>query len=268
VAADAWKTAGAANNWPGMALDAEHGIVYAPTGRRCSISMAATGWATILYANTLLALDANTGKRLWHFQGVHHDIWDRDFPSEPALFTLKRDGKTMEALAQTTKQGYLYLFDRISGQPLFPIHELPYPTSTVPGEVTSPTQPKPDAPEPFARQRLTEDMLTTRTPEAHDWAVKEFRTFNSDGQFIPFAVGKQTIIFPGYDGGAEWGGPAIDPATNVLYVNANEMAWTGGLIPANMAAAPVRRFTRASAPCATDRIARVRRRRFHRWWMC
>jgi len=230
--ADAWKTAGAANNWPGMALDAENGIVYAPTGSAVFDFYGGDRVGNDLYANTLLALDANTGKRLWHFQGVHHDIWDRDFPSEPALFTFKRDGKTVQALAQTTKQGYLYLFDRISGQPLFPIHELPYPSSTVPGEVTSPTQPKPDAPEPFARQRLTEEMLTTRTPEAHDWAVKEFRSFNSDGQFIPFAVGKQTIIFPGYDGGAEWGGPAIDPSTNVLYVNASEMAWTGGLIPA------------------------------------
>jgi len=229
---DAWKSAGAANNWAGMALDAERGIVYVPTGSAVFDFYGGDRLGNDLYANTLLALDAATGKQLWHFQGVHHDIWDRDFPSEPALFTLKRDGKTVEALAQTTKQGYLYLFDRVTGEPLFPIHELPYPKSTVPGEVTSPTQPKPDAPEPFARQRLTADMLTMRTPEAHAWAVKEFATFASDGQFLPFAVDKQTIIFPGYDGGAEWGGPAIDPATDVLYVNANEMAWTGGLTPA------------------------------------
>jgi glucose dehydrogenase len=235
---DAWKTAGAANNWAGMALDAEHGIVFAPTGSAVFDFYGGDRVGNDLYANTILALDANTGKRLWHFQGVHHDIWDRDFPSEPALFSFKRDGKTIDALAQTTKQGYLYLFDRISGKPLFPIHELPYPKSSVPGEVTAPTQPKPDAPEPFARQRLTEDMLTTRSPEAHDWAVKAFKSFNSDGQFIPFAVGKQTIIFPGYDGGAEWGGPAIDPATDVLYVNANEMAWTGGLIPAEHGGSP------------------------------
>jgi glucose dehydrogenase len=229
--AEAWKAAGAANNWPGMALDAERGIVFAPTGSAVFDFYGGDRLGNDLYANTLLALDANTGKRLWHFQGVHHDIWDRDFPSEPALFTLKRNGKTIEALAQTTKQGYLYLFDRVTGQPLFPIHELPYPKSTVPGEVTSPTQPKPDVPEPIARQRLTEDMLTTRTPEAHAWAVKEFRTFNSDGQFIPLAVGKQTVVFPGFDGGAEWGGPAVDPTTDILYVNATEMAWTGGLVP-------------------------------------
>jgi glucose dehydrogenase len=229
---EAWKTAGAANNWAGMALDAERGIVYAPTGSAVFDFYGGDRVGDDLYANTLLALDANTGKRLWDFQGVHHDIWDRDFPSEPALFTIKRDGKTIGALAQTTKQGYLYLFDRVTGKPLFPIHELPYPTSTVPGEVTSPTQPKPDAPEPFARQRLTEAMLTTRSPEAHAWAAKEFANFVSDGQFVPLSVGRQTVVFPGFDGGAEWGGPAIDPATNVLYVNATEMAWTGGLVPA------------------------------------
>ena len=132
---DAWKTAGAANNWAGMALDAQRGIVYVPTGSAVFDFYGGDRLGDDLYANTLLALDAVTGKRIWHFQGVHHDIWDRDFPSEPALFTFKRDGKTVEALAQTTKQGYLYVFDRVTGDPLFPIHELPYPTSTVPGEV-------------------------------------------------------------------------------------------------------------------------------------
>lgn len=230
--ADAWKTAGAANNWAGMALDAERGIVYVPTGSAVFDFYGGDRLGNDLYADTLLALDANTGKRLWHFQGVHHDIWDRDFPSEPALYTVKRDGKTIDAVAQTTKQGYLYLFDRVTGKPLFPIREVAYPASTVPGEVASPTQPRPDAPEPFSRQRLTEEMLTTRTPEAHAWAVKEFRSFVSDGQFVPLSVGRQTVLFPGFDGGAEWGGPAIDPATDVLYVNASEMAMTGGLVPA------------------------------------
>ncbi len=182
---DAYKTAGAANNWAGMALDAEHGIVYAPTGSAVMDFYGGDRVGNDLYANSLLALDANTGKRLWHFQGVHHDIWDRDFPSPPALFSLERNGKRIDAIAQTTKQGYLYLFNRLTGEPLFPIHEHPYPASTVPGEVTSPTQPKPDWPEPYARQELNENMLTTRTPEAHEWAVKTFRTFRSGGQFYP-----------------------------------------------------------------------------------
>jgi glucose dehydrogenase len=232
---DAWKTAGAANNWAGMAIDEQRGIVYVPTGSAVFDFYGGDRVGDDLYANTLLALDAATGKMLWHFQGVHHDIWDRDFPSMPALYTAHQNGKMVDALAQTTKQGYLYLFDRVSGKPLFPIHELPYPAGTVPGEVTSPTQPKPDSPEPFARQRLTDAMLTNRTPAVHAWAVKEFSTMRSEGQFIPFVLGgKQTIVFPGYDGGAEWGGPAIDRATNILYVNANEMAWTGGLVPATL----------------------------------
>ena len=201
-----------------------HGIVYVPTGSAVMDFYGGDRLGDNLYANTLLALDANTGKRIWHFQGVHHDIWDRDFPSPPAFFTITRNGKRIEALAQTTKQGYLYLFNRLTGEPLFPIHEHPYPPSSVPGEVAAPTQPRPDLPEPFARQELTENTLTNRTPEAHEWALKTFRTLRNGGQFYPFAVGHQTLVFPGFDGGAEWGGPALDPVENVLYVNANEMA--------------------------------------------
>ncbi len=228
---DAWKSAGSANNWTGMTLDAEHGMLFVPTGSAVMDFYGGDRVGNDLYANCLLALDVNTGKLLWHYQGVHHDIWDRDFDAPPALFTLKRDGKTIYAIAQTSKQGYLYLFDRLTGKPLYPITERPYPASTVPGEVASKTQPLPDYPEPYARQRLTEDMLTTRTPEMHEWAVKEFRSIRSDGQFIPFvAGGQQTIVFPGFDGGAEWGGPAVDPVNDILYVNANEMAWLGGLI--------------------------------------
>lgn len=233
---DAWKDAGAANNWSGMTLDRERGIVYVPTGSAVFDFYGGDRIGNDLFADSLLALDANTGKRLWHFQGVHHDIWDRDFPAPPALVTVTRDGKPVDAVAQTTKQGVVYLFNRVTGAPLFPIEEHAYPASDVPGEKTSPTQPMPLEPAPFARQRLTADMLTTRTPEAHAWAEKTFATFRSEGQFIPFGVDRQTIILPGFDGGAEWGGPAVDPATGVLYVNANEMAWTGGLTAENPAA--------------------------------
>jgi quinoprotein glucose dehydrogenase len=126
-----------------MSLDAARGIVYVPTGSAVMDFYGGDRLGDGLYANTLLALDANTGKRLWHFQGVHHDIWDRDFPAQPALFTIQLNGKTVDALAQITKQSYIYVFDRVTGQPLFPIHEHSYPVSTVPGEVTSPTQPTP-----------------------------------------------------------------------------------------------------------------------------
>jgi quinoprotein glucose dehydrogenase len=226
---DAWKITGSANNWAGMALNEKTGIVYVPTGSAVDDFYGADRVGNDHFADTLLALDANTGKRIWDFQGVHHDIWDRDFPSPPSLLTVTSHGKQVEAVAQTTKQGFLYLFNQKTGEPLFPIVERPFPPSTVPGEKASPTQPMPLAPEPFARQKLTEDMLTQRTPAAHAYAVQEFRTFRSDGQFVPFSVDKQTIIFPGFDGGAEWGGSAVDVKTGVIYINANDIAWTGGL---------------------------------------
>ncbi len=228
--AEAWKYTGSANNWCGMAVDAERGIVYVPTGSAVDDFYGGDRLGDDHFADTLLALDANTGKRLWDFQGVHHDIWDRDFPSPPSLVTVKSDGKRVDAVAQTTKQGFLYLFDRTNGKPLFPVEERAFPASDVPGEKTSPTQPVPLGPEPFARQRLTEDMLTTRTPEAHAFAVEQFKAMRSGGQFLPFSLEKQTVVFPGFDGGAEWGGSAVDIRNGVLYVNANDIAWTGGLI--------------------------------------
>jgi quinoprotein glucose dehydrogenase len=226
---DAWKYAGAANNWAGMALDAKRGIVYVPTGSAVFDFYGGDRVGDDLFADTLLALDAKTGKRIWHFQGVHHDLWDRDFPAPPSLLTVKHDGKNIDAVAQTTKQGYVYLFDRTTGKPLFPIEDLKYPASNVPGEVASPTQPRPTVPAPFARQLLTEDMLTTRTPEAHAWALEQFKNYRSEGQFLPFSVGKLNVLLPGFDGGAEWGGSAVDPATGVIYINSNDVAWIAGL---------------------------------------
>jgi len=227
--AGAWKTAGAANNWAGMAVDDKRGIVYVPTGSAVSDFYGSDRIGDDLYADTLLALDAATGRLLWHFQGVHHDIWDRDFPSPPVLLTVMHDGKPVDAVAQATKQGFLFVFDRVTGKPLFPIKERTFPASDVPGEIASRTQPIPLSPAPYARQKLTADMLTTRTPAAHAWAVEQFRTFRSEGLFVPFAVDKQTINFPGFDGGAEWGGSAVDPRSGVLYLNANDLPWTGGL---------------------------------------
>jgi quinoprotein glucose dehydrogenase len=227
--ANAWKSAGAANNWAGMALDEQRGIVYVPTGSAVFDFYGADRVGDDLFADTLLALDAKTGRRLWHFQGVHHDIWDRDFPSPPALLSVRHNGSCVDAVAQTTKQGYLYLFDRTNGKPLFPIEERPYPASDVPGEVTSPTQPWPSMPAPFTRQMLTQDLLTTRTPEAHAKAVKEFATFRSGGQFLPIGLNQETVVFPCFLGGAEWGGPAVDRTRGVIYVNANEMACVLGL---------------------------------------
>jgi len=226
---DAWQKSGAANNWAGMAVDTQRGIVYVPTGSAVPDFYGQTRLGNDLFANTLLALDANTGKRLWHFQGVHHDMWDRDFPAAPILVSVQRGGQSIPAIAQTTKQGYLYLFNRTTGAPLFPIENRPYPPSTTPGEQASPTQPYPTLPEPFARQALTEDTLTNRTAEAHAWALQRFREVRHDGQFTPLSVGQDTFVYPSFEGGAEWGGPAVDPATGILYVNANNYASLGAL---------------------------------------
>ncbi|MGH9760294.1 MAG: c-type cytochrome, partial [Blastocatellia bacterium] len=226
---DAWKYIGAANNWAGMAVDTRRGIGYVPTGSAAFDFYGGNRVGDDLFANCLIALNAETGKRIWHFQGVKHDIWDRDFPSPPALLTVKRHGRTIDAVAQTSKQGFVYLFDRVTGKLLFPIETHPYPASNVPGEVAAARQSLPVEPAPFARQSLTEDMLTNRTPESHQWALDHFRKFRSAGQFVPFAVGTDTVVFPGFDGGAEWGGPAVDPQTGIIYINANEMAWTGAL---------------------------------------
>jgi len=226
---DAWKSSGAANNWAGMALDPKRGIVFVPTGSAAFDFYGADRLGDDLFANCLLALNAETGERLWHFQGVRHDLWDRDFPSPPVLLTINRAGKKIEAVAQTSKQGFVYLFDRATGKPLFPLESRDYPPSNVPGELAAKQQALPTKPAPFARQSLTEDMLTNRTPEAHQWALEKFRAFRNDGQFVPFSVGKDTVVFPGYDGGAEWGGPALDPETSIIYINSNDIAWTGAL---------------------------------------
>jgi quinoprotein glucose dehydrogenase len=228
---DAWTYIGAANDWAGLSLDQQRGLVFIPTGSAAYDFYGANRAGDNLFANSLLVLKADTGERVWHFQTVHHDIWDRDLPATPALVTLTRDGHPIDAVAQVTKSGYVLVFDRTTGKPLFPIEERRVPASDVEGEVTAPTQPFPLRPEPFARQRLTADMLTTRTPEAHAQALARFKTFRSDGQFVPPSR-EGTIIFPGFDGGAEWGGPAFDRDTGILYVNANEMAWILRMVPA------------------------------------
>ena len=222
---DAWQRNGAANNWAGMTVNQKTGIVYVPTGSAAFDFYGGDRLGDNLFADCELALNAETGERLWHFQAVHHDIWDRDFPAPPVLVTVTRNGKRVDALAQTSKQGFVFLFDQANGTPLFPIESDKYSPSSLKGEVAAAEQPLPTKPAPYARQRLTEDMLTKRTPEAHQWALEQFRSFRSDGQFVPLSTTRNTIIFPGFDGGAEWGGPAYDPETGVLYVNSNEMAW-------------------------------------------
>src|SRR5262249_2083168 len=221
---DAWTYSGAANNWAGMTVDEKRGLVFAPTGSAASDFYGANRTGDNLFANTLLALKADTGERVWHFQAVRHDLWDRDFPAPPNLVTVKRDGRLVDAVAQITKSGHVWVFDRGNGKPLFPVEYRKVPTKSVEGEFPAETQPLPLKPPAFSRQVFTEGMLTKRTEAAHAAVLERFRKIRSNGQFEPPSL-EGTIVFPGFDGGGEWGGAAFDPDTGLLYVNANEMAW-------------------------------------------
>jgi quinoprotein glucose dehydrogenase len=227
---DAYKVSGGTNAWSGLTVDHKLGIVYGATGSAAFDFYGANRIGDNLFANSVIALDARTGKRVWHFQTVKHDLWDMDLPAPPTLVTVRHDGKTVDALAQVTKTGFVFLFDRKTGKSLFPIEYRRVPASGVDGERASTTQPFPVKPPPFVRQTLTEEMLTNRTPEAHASALKTFREYKYAGMFQPPSV-DGLVVLPGYDGGAEWGGPAFDPETGLLYVNANEMAWLLRLIP-------------------------------------
>jgi quinoprotein glucose dehydrogenase len=223
---EAWKHLGGANCWAGMSLDEEKGIVFVPTG---SVSFDFWGGKRIgddLFADCVLALDAATGKRIWHFQTVHHDIWDRDPPTAPVLMTITKDGKKIDALAQTTKTGFLFLLDRTTGKPIYPVEEKPVPVqSELLGERPSPTQPFPTFPKPFVRQSLTEADLNNVVPDSSYQDIKRRLAGYKTGNIFNPPSKEGTIIFPGFDGGAEWGGPAFDPTTGLLYVNASEMPW-------------------------------------------
>jgi quinoprotein glucose dehydrogenase len=252
---EAWKTSGAANNWAGMTVDIQRGIVYVPTGSAAFDFYGADRLGDDLFANCLIALNAETGERIWHFQGVKHDLWDRDFPAPPVLLTVTRNGTKVDAVAQTTKQGFVFLFDRTNGKPLFPIECHKYPESDVPGEMAAQQQCLPAKPAPFARQLLTQALLSDRTPEVHQWALEKFRSFRSEGQFVPFAVEKDTVIFPGFDGGAEWGGAAADPETGILYVNANDLPWTGALAENTDENTPKAVYLSQCAVCHGEKMA-------------
>ncbi len=226
---DAWQYIGGANNWSGIVVDEKRGLAFVPTGSAAFDFYGANRHGDNLFANTLLCLDATTGKRRWHFQAIKHDVWDRDFPAAPVLVTVKHNGRLIDAVAQITKSGHVYVFERETGKSLFPIEYRKVPTNGADGEWLADTQPLPLLPPPFARQQLTEAMLTERTPATHQAVLEHFRKIKSNGQFEPPSHAG-TIVFPGFDGGGEWGGAAFDPQTGWLYVNSNEMAWVLRLV--------------------------------------
>lgn len=219
---DAWQYSGGANNWSGMALDEKRGLVFAPTGSATFDFYGANRHGDNLFANTLLCLDAATGKRKWHFQIVRHDLWDRDLPTAPTLVTLKRNGRSIDAVAQLTKSGHVFVFERETGKPVFPIEYRKVSTAGVDGEKPADTQPLPLLPPPVARQILTAENLTRRTPEAHAAVLERFRKLRSAGQFDPPNT-QGSIVLPGFDGGPGWGGAAFDAETGLFIVNSNEV---------------------------------------------
>ena len=227
---DAHKRIGGVNSWAGMALDEERGIVYVPTGSAAYDFYGGNRKGANLFANCLLALNASTGERIWHFQTVHHDIWDRDLPAPPNLITVTQEGKKIDAVAQITKSGFVFLFDRETGKPLFEIVERPVKKTDLEGEESWPTQPFPLRPPPFSGQSLTEDNITDISTESHNYIAGILKNVRTGEQFIPPSM-QGTVIYPGFDGGGEWGGAAIDPENSILYTNANEMAWILTMVP-------------------------------------
>ena len=221
--ADAWKTATGVMPWSGQSLDEKRGIVYIATKTAEPDFYGAERHGKNLFANSLVALDATTGKRLWHFQMVHHDLLDKDLPCPPLLLTVTHGGKKIDAVAQGTKHGQLFVFDRVTGTPLWPIEEKPVPASDLRGEQAWPTQPFPQKPAPLMRQRYTEADVSTLSPEARALTTDRIKLSPNVGPF-PAPSLKESIMFPGFDGGMEWGGGAADP-DGIYYVNVNEIPW-------------------------------------------
>lgn len=223
---NAYKFIGGANAWSGFSLDAERGILFAATGSASYDWYGGKRLGNNLFANCILALDAATGKYIWHFQNIHHDVWDRDMSSPPALVTINKDGKKIDAVAATTKTGFVLVLERETGKPVYDIVEKPVPIqSDLKGERLSPTQPFPTGIASFVRQSFTEkDINPLLSPASYEEVKQRLLSYKHDHIYNPVSL-QGTVVFPGLDGGAEWGGPSYDPATGILYINASEMAW-------------------------------------------
>lgn len=223
--ADAWRTAGGANVWGGFTLDKARGLVFCGTGSPAYDHYGGNRTGKNLYGNCILALQAGTGKLRWHFQVVHHDLWDYDLPCPPNLVVIERDGRRIDAVAQVTKMGHLFVLDRDTGEPLFPVEERPVPPSTVPGERSWPTQPFPLQPPPYAQQRFSEADITDLSPASRASVLERLSKIRTGGLFLPPGL-QPSVVLPQFNGGTNWGGAAFDPRIEMLYVTAsNEAEW-------------------------------------------
>jgi quinoprotein glucose dehydrogenase len=221
-AADSWKNRGGCNAWGGFSIDVERGLVFAGLGSASFDFYGGDRHGENLFANCTIALNVNTGNRVWHFQTLRHDLWDHDLPVYPNLVTVTHNGRQIDAVAQVTKTGYIYLFDRDTGRPLFDIEEKPVPASDVPGEQAWPTQPIPVKPPPFAEQRFDESNATDIATPNRESALAQLRKARHGPAFNPPSI-EGTVVIPGFHGGANWSGASFDPTTSVLYVNSNNV---------------------------------------------
>lgn len=220
---DAYKTVGGVNNWAGMSLDEQRDMVFISLGSPSYDFYGADRHGQNLYGNCVLALKASTGDYVWHFQTVHHDLWDYDLPAAPNLVSMNRDGKKIDAVAQITKQGFVFILNRDTGEPLFPVEEREVPPSRMPGEKAWPTQPFALKPAPYARQAITEEDLAHYSETGHDSLLQKFRSLRYEGMFTPPDL-KGTFMFPGTRGGAQWGGAAYDHETATLFIRSMDAA--------------------------------------------
>lgn len=219
---DAYKYAGGVNCWAGLSVDSKRGMVYLALGSPSYDYYAPDRKGENLFGNCVLALDAATGQYKWHFQTVHHDLWDYDLPAPPNLVSFNKDGKQIDAVAQVTKQGFIFILDRDTGKPIYPVEEREVPASNMPGENASPTQPFPVKPKAFVKQFMTEDDLNHYSDEDHKAILEQFRSVRYEGLFTPPDL-KGTLSLPASRGGANWGGAAFDPGTSYLYIRGNNL---------------------------------------------
>jgi quinoprotein glucose dehydrogenase len=226
-----WKTTGAANVWTMMSADDELGYVYLPVSTPSDDHYGVHRPGSGLFGDSLVCLEAKTGRRVWHFQIAHHGLWDYDPPAAPNLINIRVNGLPVKAVALTSKEAFLYVFDRVTGKPIWPIEERPVPQSSIPGEKTSATQPFPTRPAEFDRQGVTEDAITDFTPELHARALAILRKYNHGPLFTPPSLEKPTIEMPGIAGGASWSGAACDPETGICYVSSVTLPYSATLIP-------------------------------------
>ena len=226
-----WELRGGTNLWSMTSVDEDLGLVYIPLGSPSHDLYGGDRPGANLFGNSLVAIDCRTGSRRWHFQTIHHDIWDWDLPSQPSLVEVVRDGAPVKAVTIATKTGFLFVFDRATGEPLFEIEEHPVPGGDIPGEYYHPTQPKPVLPKPFIRQSMRKDEVTTVTPESRAECLEMLEGASIEGPLFRPRLRQRTVFFPGTNGGSNYGGGAFDPESDTFFINSMDVGTLASMVP-------------------------------------